>query len=62
MKWPGATLKAGVDALASTSGKESFVVGVGRGIGGGKGLWKRSVGSRESQEHILSRGSVQLRL
>lgn len=36
-KGPGAKVKAGVDAVASISGNETFVVGVDRGAGGGKG-------------------------
>lgn len=37
MKGPGAKVKAGVDTVASTSGNETFVVGVDRGAGGEKG-------------------------
>lgn len=33
----GAKVKAEVDAVASISGNETFVVGVDRGAGGGKG-------------------------
>lgn len=41
MKWPGATAEAGVGVLASTSGKESFVVsmrGQQEGRGHGRGV------------------------
>ena len=62
MKGPGAKVKARSGGLASTSGNGNFMVGVDRGAGGGKGEWKRSVGSRENQEHVLSRGHVQLNL
>lgn len=57
MKWPGATMKAEMDVQASTSGKESFVVGMGqRQQEGGKGHGGHVSYSNENQEFVSKQG------
>lgn len=48
-KWPGSTMKARVDVLASTSGRESFVVGADR--------WGRRREGAKEEECSLAGGS-----